>query len=129
MPIVTSGDVGLATSLTLVNEPGFHFQGNRAADEVANLGAAAHAELEPTAEYLRWEAVRVFWLLVGPKLRDRPEAWPHAWLPAPAKDAEAPQALPVEPRPQAPLVEGPHRRVVMFNTFARCLDCKRQTGK
>eukprot|EP00971_Amphidinium_carterae_P191774 3805070-Amphidinium_carterae.1 len=25
--------------------------------------------------------------------------------------------------------EGPHRRVVTFNTFARCLDCHWQTGK
>eukprot|EP00971_Amphidinium_carterae_P014483 286164-Amphidinium_carterae.1 len=77
----------------------------RKADEVANLGAGAHAAHEPTVEYLHWElvaqAVRVFWLMVGPKRRDRPEAWPRARLPAPAEDAEAPQALPVEPRPQA----------------------------
>eukprot|EP00971_Amphidinium_carterae_P311715 6195551-Amphidinium_carterae.1 len=31
------------------------FQGNLEADEVANMGAAAHALHEPTAEYLRWE--------------------------------------------------------------------------
>eukprot|EP00971_Amphidinium_carterae_P092830 1838216-Amphidinium_carterae.1 len=40
------------------------FQGNQEADEVANLGAAAHAAHEPTAEYLRWalvaQAIRVF---------------------------------------------------------------------
>eukprot|EP00971_Amphidinium_carterae_P294440 5846082-Amphidinium_carterae.1 len=36
---------------------------------------------------------------------------------------------PGEPLPQAPHVEGPHRRVVTFNTFARCLDCHRQTDK
>eukprot|EP00971_Amphidinium_carterae_P304643 6053899-Amphidinium_carterae.2 len=30
---------------------------------------------------------------------------------------------------RAPHVEGPHRRVVTFTTFARCLDCHRQTGK
>eukprot|EP00971_Amphidinium_carterae_P185333 3679844-Amphidinium_carterae.1 len=30
---------------------------------------------------------------------------------------------------QAPHVEGPHRRVVTYDTFARCLDCQRQTGK
>eukprot|EP00971_Amphidinium_carterae_P237734 4719659-Amphidinium_carterae.1 len=57
------------------------FQGNLEADEMANLGAAAHALHEPTAEYLRWEiaanAVRNFWILVGPKLRERPEAWPR----------------------------------------------------
>eukprot|EP00971_Amphidinium_carterae_P257864 5118421-Amphidinium_carterae.1 len=33
------------------------FQGNLEADEVANLGTAAHAPHEPTAEYLRWESV------------------------------------------------------------------------
>eukprot|EP00971_Amphidinium_carterae_P150979 2994151-Amphidinium_carterae.2 len=69
--------------------------GDREADEVANLGTAAHALHEPTAEYLRWElvaqAVRVIWLLVAPKLRDRPESWLHARLPAPAEDAETPQ--------------------------------------
>eukprot|EP00971_Amphidinium_carterae_P207398 4114872-Amphidinium_carterae.1 len=56
------------------------FQGNQETDVVANLGAAEHADHEPSAEYLRWEvaaqAVRLFWLLAGPKLRDRPEAWP-----------------------------------------------------
>eukprot|EP00971_Amphidinium_carterae_P070060 1386406-Amphidinium_carterae.1 len=31
------------------------FQGNLEADEVANLGAGAHAPHESTAEYLRWE--------------------------------------------------------------------------
>eukprot|EP00971_Amphidinium_carterae_P013883 273456-Amphidinium_carterae.2 len=50
--------------------------------------------------------------LVAPKLRNQPEAWPRASLPAPAEDAEAPQVLPVEPRPQAPRV-----------------DCNTQTGK
>eukprot|EP00971_Amphidinium_carterae_P161793 3207396-Amphidinium_carterae.1 len=74
------------------------FQGNQEADEVANLGAVAHAAHEPTAEYLRWRLwlrrFVSFWLLVGPKLRDRPEAWPCARLPALAKDAEAPHALP-----------------------------------
>eukprot|EP00971_Amphidinium_carterae_P177314 3516339-Amphidinium_carterae.1 len=28
----------------------------------------------------------------------------------------------------APQVVGPHHRVVTYNTFARCLDCHRQTG-
>eukprot|EP00971_Amphidinium_carterae_P320844 6377770-Amphidinium_carterae.1 len=66
------------------------FQGNLEADEVANLGTAAHALHEPTAEYLRWEiaakAVRNFWILVGPKLRERPEAWPRVKLPPPAEE-------------------------------------------
>eukprot|EP00971_Amphidinium_carterae_P228554 4533254-Amphidinium_carterae.2 len=66
------------------------FQGNLEADEVANLGAVAHAAHEPTAEYLQWEtvakAVCNFWLLVGPKLRARPEAWPRVRLLAPAEE-------------------------------------------
>eukprot|EP00971_Amphidinium_carterae_P049209 969890-Amphidinium_carterae.1 len=59
--------------------------------------------------------------MVGPKLRNRPEAWPRVRLPA-AAEAEVevrPLAGPGEPLPQAPHVEGPHRRVVTFNTFAR----------
>eukprot|EP00971_Amphidinium_carterae_P188034 3732248-Amphidinium_carterae.1 len=36
------------------------------------------------------------------ELRDRPEAWPRARLPAPAKEEAAPQVLPAEPLPQAP---------------------------
>eukprot|EP00971_Amphidinium_carterae_P199119 3951691-Amphidinium_carterae.1 len=67
--------------------------------------------------------------MVGPKLRDRPEAWPRARLPAPTAVEVPPLAGPGEPLPQAPHVEGPHRRVVTFNTFARCFDCHRQTGK
>eukprot|EP00971_Amphidinium_carterae_P095189 1883254-Amphidinium_carterae.1 len=69
--------------------------------------------------------------MVGPKLRERPEAWPRVRLPAPA-EADAgvpPPAGPGEPQPQAPHVEGPHRRVVTFTHFARCLDCHRQMGK
>eukprot|EP00971_Amphidinium_carterae_P042433 834185-Amphidinium_carterae.1 len=92
------------------------FQGNLEADEVANLGAAALAAHEPSAEYLRWEmvakAVRNFWLLVGPKLRECPEAWPRVRLPTPAvEEVVVPRlAGPGEPQPQAPHVEGPHRR-------------------
>eukprot|EP00971_Amphidinium_carterae_P090959 1800283-Amphidinium_carterae.1 len=92
------------------------FQGNLEADEVANLGAADHAEHEPSAEYLRWEIVakpvRNFWLLVGPKLRERPEAWPRVRLPGPAVEEVVvpPLAEPGVPQPQAPHVEGPHRR-------------------
>eukprot|EP00971_Amphidinium_carterae_P311630 6193968-Amphidinium_carterae.1 len=33
------------------------FQGNQEADAAANLGAAAHAQHEPTSEYLRWADV------------------------------------------------------------------------
>eukprot|EP00971_Amphidinium_carterae_P202586 4019732-Amphidinium_carterae.1 len=86
------------------------------ADEAANLGAAAHAQHEPTEEYLRWgtvaTAVRDFWLLVGPKLRDRPEACPRIKLPKPAEEEIVVDGLaePVVHDAQAPHVEGPHRR-------------------
>eukprot|EP00971_Amphidinium_carterae_P314231 6246117-Amphidinium_carterae.1 len=56
------------------------FRGNLEADVVANLGAAEHVPHEPTADWVHWElvakSVRHFWLMVGPKLRERPEACP-----------------------------------------------------
>eukprot|EP00971_Amphidinium_carterae_P119157 2360456-Amphidinium_carterae.1 len=58
-------------------------------------------------------AVRDLWLLIGPKLRERPEVWPRIKLPPPVADeivAEGP-AAPVAHDAQAPHVEGPHRRV------------------
>eukprot|EP00971_Amphidinium_carterae_P275864 5473835-Amphidinium_carterae.1 len=80
------------------------------------MGAAAHAAHEPTAEYLRW---------------DRPEAWPRVKLPPPVEEEIIAEGLaePVAHYSQAPHVEGPHRRVVTYNTFARCVDCHGQTGK
>eukprot|EP00971_Amphidinium_carterae_P147011 2913323-Amphidinium_carterae.2 len=51
-----------------------------------------------------------------------PRKRPRARLPAPAEDAETPRQSLGGPRPQAPRVEGPHRLVVVFNTFVRqCL--------
>eukprot|EP00971_Amphidinium_carterae_P327269 6458517-Amphidinium_carterae.1 len=52
--------------------------------------------------------------MVGPKLRDRPEARPRVRLPAPteAEIEVPPLAGPGEALTQAPHVEGPHRRVV-----------------
>eukprot|EP00971_Amphidinium_carterae_P049575 977221-Amphidinium_carterae.1 len=105
---LASGDVGLATSLTLMN-----FHPHRVAKDNPRGGTetlklelgrpllrvasstgsrltkpdklwtkVSHAEHEPTAEYLRWElvaqAVKVFWLSVALKLRDRLEAWRRA---------------------------------------------------
>eukprot|EP00971_Amphidinium_carterae_P316555 6292638-Amphidinium_carterae.1 len=66
-----------------------------------------------------------------PKLRERPEAWPRVKLPPPVEEEVDVIGLvgPVEHNTQAPHVEGPHRRVVNYNTFARRLDCHRQTGK
>eukprot|EP00971_Amphidinium_carterae_P282495 5608307-Amphidinium_carterae.1 len=78
------------------------------------------------------KAVRNFWILVGPKLRERPEAWPRVKLPPPAPQEEVVAdglAVPAAHDAQALHVEGPRRRVVNYNTFARCLDCHRQTGK
>eukprot|EP00971_Amphidinium_carterae_P307745 6116303-Amphidinium_carterae.1 len=77
------------------------------------------------------EALLAYGWMVGPKLRERPEAWPRVRLPARAEAdvAELPLAEPGEPQPQAPHVEGPHRRVVTFTSFSRCMDCHRQTGK
>eukprot|EP00971_Amphidinium_carterae_P121996 2415783-Amphidinium_carterae.1 len=71
------------------------------------MGAAAHAQHEPTS-YLRWvdvaKAVRDFWLLVAPKLRDRPEAWPRIKLPKPVDEEAVTEGLaePVSQDAQAP---------------------------
>eukprot|EP00971_Amphidinium_carterae_P161667 3204917-Amphidinium_carterae.1 len=52
-------------------------QGHRMADAAANRGTSEHVPLEPSEEWKQWstvcQAVRNFWLLVGPKLRVRPE--------------------------------------------------------
>eukprot|EP00971_Amphidinium_carterae_P107941 2136934-Amphidinium_carterae.1 len=61
------------------------------------------------------KAVRNFWLLVGPKLRVRPEQR----LVESAKNAEF---------PAAPFVIGPHMRVVEHETYAICLHCERHAG-
>eukprot|EP00971_Amphidinium_carterae_P123304 2441555-Amphidinium_carterae.1 len=94
------------------------FQGNQEADMVASFGAAEHEVHEPSAVYLFWEqvaqAVRHVWLLVGHKLRERPEAWSHVRLLAPAVEEALPQVLPAEPLPQAPHKVGPHKRVVAY---------------
>eukprot|EP00971_Amphidinium_carterae_P168976 3347521-Amphidinium_carterae.1 len=62
-------------------------QGHRMADTAANNGTRAHVPLEPSEEWKHWgtvsQAVRYFGLLVGPKLRTRPENWPRVRLAAP----------------------------------------------
>eukprot|EP00971_Amphidinium_carterae_P156165 3096150-Amphidinium_carterae.4 len=85
-------------------------QGNRLADVVTWL---------PT------EVVRNFGLLVGPKLRVRPEQWPSVRLPSPEPvpevvESERPVRFPAEP-----FVCGPHMHVVEHETYAMCLDCQR----
>eukprot|EP00971_Amphidinium_carterae_P079548 1574199-Amphidinium_carterae.2 len=74
-----------------------------------------------TDDFFEWCGTGQFegyWAPPSWLLRDRPEAWPCTRLLAPAEVEEIPLAVPGEPRPQAPRVEGPHRRVVTYNTFA-----------
>eukprot|EP00971_Amphidinium_carterae_P334758 6470212-Amphidinium_carterae.1 len=68
--------------------------------------------------------------MVGPKLRERPEAWPRVRLPAPTEaGAETPPLAGLGgPQPQAPHVEGPHKRVVTYTNFDRG-DAWTVTGK
>eukprot|EP00971_Amphidinium_carterae_P161713 3205780-Amphidinium_carterae.1 len=59
-----------------------------------------------------------------------PAPGPRIKLPKPVEEEIVVEGLaePVAHDAQAPHVEGPHRRVVTYNTFARCLDCHRQIG-
>eukprot|EP00971_Amphidinium_carterae_P285916 5677005-Amphidinium_carterae.1 len=54
-----------------------NFQGNQETDLVANLGAVKQEPHEPSEDWLHWElvveAVRHFWVILGPKLRVVPE--------------------------------------------------------
>eukprot|EP00971_Amphidinium_carterae_P289910 5756530-Amphidinium_carterae.1 len=63
-------------------------QGNRLADTAANNRTRTHVPFEPFEPFEEWQhwgtvcqAVRHFWLLVGPKMRIRPEQWPRVRLP------------------------------------------------
>eukprot|EP00971_Amphidinium_carterae_P279935 5557128-Amphidinium_carterae.1 len=64
-----------------------------------------HVPLELSEEWKQWstvcQAVRNFWLLVGPKLRIRPEQWPRVRLPVEPELAvvgsEGPVWFPAEP--------------------------------
>eukprot|EP00971_Amphidinium_carterae_P197893 3927379-Amphidinium_carterae.3 len=51
--------------------------GNGQADILANEGTAAHGDLDPEGDWLRWadfaNKVFHFWRLFGPRLRDRPD--------------------------------------------------------
>eukprot|EP00971_Amphidinium_carterae_P198367 3937000-Amphidinium_carterae.1 len=69
------------------------------------------------------QAVRNFWLLVGPKMRIRSEQWPRVRLPAP----EGPELVPevvetvaTAALPAAPFGVGPHQRVVEHETYLTC---------
>eukprot|EP00971_Amphidinium_carterae_P081994 1622269-Amphidinium_carterae.1 len=95
------------------------FQDNQEAVVVANLGAAEQVPHKLSADWLHWEqvakAVRHFWLLVGPKLRERLEAWPRVWLPTLEVEPDIPLELLVDMLPQAPHEVGPHTKVVEYD--------------
>eukprot|EP00971_Amphidinium_carterae_P123422 2444259-Amphidinium_carterae.1 len=76
------------------------------------------------------EAVRNFWLLVGPKLRNRPEQWPRVRLPAPEPEPEVVESERPVRFPAEPFVCGPHLHVniLAHETYAICLDCQRHVG-
>eukprot|EP00971_Amphidinium_carterae_P295820 5875040-Amphidinium_carterae.1 len=68
-----------------------------------------------------------FWRLVGPQLRERPEAEPRVRLPR--EPAENVPEVPVRGMvyPEAPFRLGPHLRVVRHEDFLQCLACTRIT--
>eukprot|EP00971_Amphidinium_carterae_P036107 709612-Amphidinium_carterae.1 len=72
---------------------------------------------------------RHFWVVVGPKLRERPEAWPRVRLPTREVEVDIPQEFPVDMLPRSPHKVGPRKKVVEYDEFAHCLDCCRQTVK
>eukprot|EP00971_Amphidinium_carterae_P189961 3770914-Amphidinium_carterae.1 len=80
------------------------------------------------------QVVRDFWLLVGPKLRMRPEQWPRVRFPPPKRWAktEPVEVIPVEETNllALPYVVGLHKRVIVVEqaTYAICLDCNRHVG-
>eukprot|EP00971_Amphidinium_carterae_P193366 3837126-Amphidinium_carterae.1 len=94
-------------------------QGNHKADVAANNGTREHVPFEPSEEWKQWGTVcqplQSFWLLVGPKLRIRPEKWP-------------PGGVELAVLPAAPFVVGPHQRVVEHETYDVCLNCSRHVG-
>eukprot|EP00971_Amphidinium_carterae_P301802 5996057-Amphidinium_carterae.1 len=77
------------------------FQGSQDTDAVANLGAAEH-------DPLSYEPLR---------------------LQAPEPIPEPLPALPAEVLPKPPFEVGPHKKVIEFTDFARCLACLRQVGR
>eukprot|EP00971_Amphidinium_carterae_P344980 6485684-Amphidinium_carterae.2 len=62
------------------------------ADAAANNGTREHVPFEPSEE----------WLLVGPKLRNRPEQWPRVRLPAPEPEPDVVVPVEVTSLPAAP---------------------------
>eukprot|EP00971_Amphidinium_carterae_P023794 469064-Amphidinium_carterae.1 len=99
----------------------------------AGLPPTIYMAMDNPMSWLSWadfaNKVYHFWLLVKPQLCERPEDKPRVRLPAEVVE-ETPE---VGPRgmvyPEAPFQLGPHLRVVRHETYLRCLDCSRQTGK
>eukprot|EP00971_Amphidinium_carterae_P241082 4786383-Amphidinium_carterae.1 len=86
-------------------------------DKDAEEGCVGRADQQ---ECKQWstvcQAVRNFWLTVGPKLRARPEHWPKVRLPAPEPEPEVVEMAKKVEFPAAPFVIGPHQRVVEHET-------------
>eukprot|EP00971_Amphidinium_carterae_P026183 516378-Amphidinium_carterae.4 len=106
--------------------------GNCQADVAANRGTREHLPLEPSDDWKQWstvcQAVRNFWLLMGPKLRSRAEQWPRVRLPAPEPVPEVVESERFARFPAEPFVCRPHLHVVEHETYAICLDCQRHVG-
>eukprot|EP00971_Amphidinium_carterae_P299105 5942096-Amphidinium_carterae.1 len=81
---------------------------------ICNRGTREHEPFEPSEEWKHWsnvcQAVRNFWLLVSPKLRNRPEQWPRVRLTAPEPVPEVVESERPVLFPAKPFVSGPHLR-------------------
>eukprot|EP00971_Amphidinium_carterae_P212255 4212451-Amphidinium_carterae.1 len=102
------------------------------ADVAANQGTSEHVPLEPSEKWKQCsivcQAVRNFWLLVGPKLRVRLEQWPRVRLPAQEPEPMEAESAKKTVFPAAPFVMVPHQCVVEHDTYAIRLDCERHVG-
>eukprot|EP00971_Amphidinium_carterae_P028195 555248-Amphidinium_carterae.1 len=100
---------------------GSDLHGNHQADVAANRGTSEHVPFEPSEEWKHWsavcQAVRNIWLLVGPKLRNRPEQWPRIRLPAPELEPEVVESERPVRFPAELFICGPHLRVVAHETY------------
>eukprot|EP00971_Amphidinium_carterae_P223403 4432608-Amphidinium_carterae.1 len=96
------------------------------ADVAANKGTSEHVPFAPPEKWKQWstvcQAVHNFWIIVGPKLRVRPEQWPRVRLPAPELEPVVVESAEKAVFPAAPCVMGPHQRVVEHGTYAICLN-------
>eukprot|EP00971_Amphidinium_carterae_P311687 6195101-Amphidinium_carterae.3 len=104
--------------------------GNHQADLAANKGTSEHVRPRSGSKLRSTvcQAVRNFWLLVSPTLRNRPEQWPTVRLPAPEPEPEVVEFERPVRFPAEPLVCGHYLHVVEHETNAICLDCQRHVG-